>query len=819
MMRKQSNVKQKKSFESLGAYHSQNYGNAASLVDKRPQVITQLKLVEAMKIPEVPVQKRSNNIGLPDNLKSGIENLSGHSMDDVKVHYNSSQPAQLNAHAYAQGTTIHVAPGQEKHLAHEAWHVVQQKEGRVKPTLQMKGKVNINDDQGLEKEADVMGAKALQQVGSTKKPNSQVRQLKTDSPIQLNKNKFRNRQTKQSGKNQVRFQKQQQKKQNTPAPKKTTRGVQREQERTQRTNAKSSRPVNLNLKWYHKFLILLYLSSFLPFAGASPLPGGAGGRTRKNNTYDDGIDSFFGHDPGSGMSYGFSGSHTNTTSGHSGITTHGFNQTSGALVTVPGHSLIHHNATDQIHAPRFFAEVPRPNDLHVKSVELGHTEPIGEEEVGASRGLNTSSVSFSDGRKWGRTYLKDARTNANTDNSTVRASIYNSRFLRAMGVTVPEIEAVKNQTGSEIYIASKDAGVYKNFKKLTGDLSRHHDFTPEQRADYVKLALLSPVADLHKKNFGLINGVGLGTIDLDTALPMHSHNYRRLIDRFDQAPEGIWTNDATGSFLGMGKVQDNVFHHQIEIKEADVVSAVKSFCAIPVQELADQLQDYPLQGKASQKLALHSLRTQQIMFREAFKDFKYKPSLETKWVNSTGYELLKTAIEKFEKEHRYPYSFKVLDRDHLEIKVNDNFVRRKGMGFWNDTEHPVTNPQLMKAAEAGHLGDVNLRLSSKTNIVPADIPKLIMSARHYLRSIGAGNPGVGFVVKLVHHPSFDKMDSSTKAEVKKIFKDVATSAEEGNPFRQALFPKGESRGTFKVDSFYASDSKELKDAVDKIKRL
>ncbi len=108
-----------------------------------------------------PVQKKKNHTGLPDNLKSGIENLSGISMDDVKVHRNSDKPAQLNAHAYAQGTDIHLASGQEKHLPHEAWHVVQQKQGRVKPTMQLKNKVNINDDVGLEKEADVMGAKAL----------------------------------------------------------------------------------------------------------------------------------------------------------------------------------------------------------------------------------------------------------------------------------------------------------------------------------------------------------------------------------------------------------------------------------------------------------------------------------------------------------------------------------------------------------------------------------------------------------------------------------------------------------------------------------
>jgi hypothetical protein len=71
-------------------------------------------------------QKAPNNAGLPDNLKAGIENLSGMSMDGVKVHYNSGKPAQLNALAYAQGQDIHVGPGQEKHLPHEAWHVVQQ---------------------------------------------------------------------------------------------------------------------------------------------------------------------------------------------------------------------------------------------------------------------------------------------------------------------------------------------------------------------------------------------------------------------------------------------------------------------------------------------------------------------------------------------------------------------------------------------------------------------------------------------------------------------------------------------------------------------
>ncbi|MDQ0641357.1 hypothetical protein QF042_004922 [Pedobacter sp. W3I1] len=97
---------------------------------------------------------------LPDKLKNGIEALSGISMDDVRVHFNSDKPAQLAALAYAQGIDIHLASGQEEHLPHEAWHVVQQTQGRVKASTQLKSNEVITDDSGLEKEADKMGAKA-----------------------------------------------------------------------------------------------------------------------------------------------------------------------------------------------------------------------------------------------------------------------------------------------------------------------------------------------------------------------------------------------------------------------------------------------------------------------------------------------------------------------------------------------------------------------------------------------------------------------------------------------------------------------------------
>ena len=109
------------------------------------------------------LQPRKNKTGLPDQLKSGMESLSGMSLDHVRVHYNSPKPAAVQAHAYAQGSDIHLAPGQAKHLPHELGHVVQQAQGRVKPTTSVNG-VAVNDNPSLEKEADRMGARALQMV-------------------------------------------------------------------------------------------------------------------------------------------------------------------------------------------------------------------------------------------------------------------------------------------------------------------------------------------------------------------------------------------------------------------------------------------------------------------------------------------------------------------------------------------------------------------------------------------------------------------------------------------------------------------------------
>lgn len=144
---------------------------------------------EQEQAPKSIVQKKEaekpvvspNLTGIPGAMKSRFENLSGFSFDDVRVHYNSDKPAQLQALAYTQGNQVYVAPGQEKHLSHELGHVVQQKQGRVKPVFSMHG-MQVNDDKLLEIEADTF---------STRCQNNHVTQKKTATHVIQRKVKLR----------------------------------------------------------------------------------------------------------------------------------------------------------------------------------------------------------------------------------------------------------------------------------------------------------------------------------------------------------------------------------------------------------------------------------------------------------------------------------------------------------------------------------------------------------------------------------------------------------------------------------------------------
>lgn len=115
---------------------------------------------------DTPPADAGGNGSLPANLQAKAASTFGQDMSGVQVNENSSQASEMGALAYAQGNTINFAPGQynpsssqgQELIGHELGHVVQQSQNRVQPTTQAKGNP-VNDDKGLESEADAMGAK------------------------------------------------------------------------------------------------------------------------------------------------------------------------------------------------------------------------------------------------------------------------------------------------------------------------------------------------------------------------------------------------------------------------------------------------------------------------------------------------------------------------------------------------------------------------------------------------------------------------------------------------------------------------------------
>ncbi len=124
-----------------------------------------------------PVQKKEGNSiasggstnggAVPADVMQKMESTLGADFSNVKINTNSSKATDTGALAFTQGNSIDFAPGQfnpnsksgQELLGHELTHVVQQRQGRVKPTASING-MPLNDNAGLEKEADVMGAKA-----------------------------------------------------------------------------------------------------------------------------------------------------------------------------------------------------------------------------------------------------------------------------------------------------------------------------------------------------------------------------------------------------------------------------------------------------------------------------------------------------------------------------------------------------------------------------------------------------------------------------------------------------------------------------------
>ncbi|UGQ48185.1 eCIS core domain-containing protein [Massilia endophytica] len=137
----------------------------AQLVQASPRMQAQERICQMVAdSPRMAAQRRETGLpqgssGIPAGLRRGIHQLSGIDLGGARVHRNSPAPGRIGAHAFAQSGQIHLGPGQERHLPHEAWHLVQQAQGRVRQTMQAKG-MAVNDDSTLEREADNMGARA-----------------------------------------------------------------------------------------------------------------------------------------------------------------------------------------------------------------------------------------------------------------------------------------------------------------------------------------------------------------------------------------------------------------------------------------------------------------------------------------------------------------------------------------------------------------------------------------------------------------------------------------------------------------------------------
>lgn len=107
---------------------------------------------------------------MPEHVQQRMESSMNADFSNVNIHVGSKASA-VGALAYTQGNDIHFAQGKfnphtnsgQTLLGHELAHVVQQRAGRVKATTSVNG-LPVNDDRSLEKEADVMGAKAASKI-------------------------------------------------------------------------------------------------------------------------------------------------------------------------------------------------------------------------------------------------------------------------------------------------------------------------------------------------------------------------------------------------------------------------------------------------------------------------------------------------------------------------------------------------------------------------------------------------------------------------------------------------------------------------------
>jgi Domain of unknown function (DUF4157) len=163
----------------------------------------QAKIAKPESKPDLSVKRQNkiNGTSLPIKVQKRMGRAFNTDFSNVRIQVGQ-QAASLGALAYTQGNNIYFAPGQynpysrkgQKLLGHELAHVVQQRQGRVKATIQAKG-FNINNNSYLEREAVELGKKAIKGVPiltgkiPTTIQNDEVVQLQIqhDTPAEVQK--------------------------------------------------------------------------------------------------------------------------------------------------------------------------------------------------------------------------------------------------------------------------------------------------------------------------------------------------------------------------------------------------------------------------------------------------------------------------------------------------------------------------------------------------------------------------------------------------------------------------------------------------------
>lgn len=128
--------------------------------------VVQGKGIDELPTSAIEIAATGGGEALPEEVRAKMEAMLGMDFSGVRVHVGP-QAASMGALAFTRGTDIFFAPGNyqpgtrhgQELLGHELTHVVQQSEGRVGASQDVAG-VGINDDRGLEREADEMGARA-----------------------------------------------------------------------------------------------------------------------------------------------------------------------------------------------------------------------------------------------------------------------------------------------------------------------------------------------------------------------------------------------------------------------------------------------------------------------------------------------------------------------------------------------------------------------------------------------------------------------------------------------------------------------------------